>query len=277
LHFAVRHNGNTAIAAALLKAGADPDARSKGGLTPLHAAAALNSDAAGIITLVQAGSDTDARDKSGWTALHLAASRNKNPEVVAALVKAGADPDARNGQKATPLHIAARFSGNPAVVAALLNAGADPVAISLGKTPFELATRNRKLAGSAAYRRLKDAHDKSAAARQAARQRANAKARTRVADDTAREPVSWRGSCSVGKDLKPGQGCRIPGGGLFRVAADGCVRSVPDIPGKVSMSKLSMSIRDGKSSICIRGHVGKGNFTARYRAAEAIWRIEALP
>ena len=94
-------------------------------------------------------------------------------------------------------------------------------------------------------------------------------------------------ACGVGQELEPGQGCRIPGGGEFRVESDGCVKTVPDIPGFLSLGHVrgSINMSSGQvelralpdKSICIRGHVGKGKFKARENAEKSLWRIESLP
>ncbi len=284
LHLAAEYNRQSGIVAVLLKGGADPNDGIRGGFTPLHIAAQHNRNPAVIAELVNGGARPDARTGKGVTPLHLAAIFSRAPAVVAALVKGGAEPNAKIKAGATPLHLAARRNSNPAIVMALLNGGADPKITVKGKTAFDFGRNNKKLAGSAAYRRLKDAHDKSAAARQSARKKADTKSRTPGTSKAAREPVSWRGACIVGKDLKPGEGCRIPGGGEFKVASDGCVRSIPDIPRgspkekvKMSMGGFSVSVRNGKSSTCIRGHLRLGKFAARRQAETSSWKIEALP
>ena len=284
LHFAAKRGSRPMIVGALLNGGADPNAGTGTGFVPLHFAVQFNRTPAIVAMLLKDGADPNAKTRKGATPLHLAALKNSNPAVAAALLKAGADPNAKATNGATPLHLAALKNSNPAVVAALLKAGADPKIAVKGKTAFDLGRNNKKLAGSAAYLQLKEAHDKSKAARQAARQKATAKSQTPDADDAAREPVSWRGACSVGKELKPGEGCRIPGGGEFKVASDGCVRSIPDIPRgsskekvKMSMGGFSVSVRNGKSSTCIRGHLRLGKFAARRQAETSSWKIEASP
>ena len=79
-----------------------PDARNKYGRTPLHYAA--QGEAPALVTaLVKAGADPNARDaRGGWTPLHLAAWFSKKPAVVAALLAAGADPGARDKTGKTP-------------------------------------------------------------------------------------------------------------------------------------------------------------------------------
>ena len=93
--------GDTAALAALLDAGADPNAR-HAGFTPLHYAAAFPSHrinderprfAFAVPALLAAGADPNACDSAGFTPLHHAAIHSR-PGAVLALRRAGADPDA---------------------------------------------------------------------------------------------------------------------------------------------------------------------------------------
>ena len=63
------------------------------GLTSLMLAATYNSP--GVITaLLKAGADSNAKDNSGWTLLMEAANNNANAEVITTLLKAGANAKA---------------------------------------------------------------------------------------------------------------------------------------------------------------------------------------
>jgi len=127
----------------------------------LHFAARYNSDPTIVAELLEGGAKPGARTGKGATSLHLAAIFNRDPAVALALLKAGADPNAKVKIGATPLHLAAWRSSNPAVLMVLLNNGADPKVTINRDTAFDLAKKNRKLAGSAAYGRLREAHDAS--------------------------------------------------------------------------------------------------------------------
>ncbi len=88
LHLAV-WNKNPGVIQVPLKAGADINARNRGGDTPLHLAV-WNRNPGVIQVPLKAGADINARDKDGHTPLRLAAVDNDNVEVAQALTKAGA-------------------------------------------------------------------------------------------------------------------------------------------------------------------------------------------
>ena len=138
LHFAARNN-EVSVVLALVKIGADPNARDERGRTPLHFAAFKSNDAV-VSALVKAGFDPNARNEKDRMPLHFAV-RNNDLAVVSALVEAGFDPNAQNEKGATPLHFAV-LMGNAAMVVALIKAGADPnVQNQEGQTPRDLAQR----------------------------------------------------------------------------------------------------------------------------------------
>ena len=94
---------------------------------------------------VKAGADLNARSRFGYTPLHRAAAFSQTLAVTAALLAAGADPNAGNQFGAKPLGTR-RLSttGTLAVIAALLEAGADPNARDdNGKTPVDMAHKNK--------------------------------------------------------------------------------------------------------------------------------------
>ncbi|HKA87126.1 MAG TPA: ankyrin repeat domain-containing protein [Haliangiales bacterium] len=151
LHWAVDDPAETA---ALLAAGADPNAVAASGLTPLMAAAARDDsgavvplllergadpnrggggtwavilagggDPVSLAALVDRGADPRAATPGGYTALHAAAKANATANARLLLAR-GADPNARDGHGRTPLMWAAQM-GSDDIVALLLARGAD--------------------------------------------------------------------------------------------------------------------------------------------------------
>ena len=132
--------GDTTEIAALLAAGADPNApEGQYGLTPLHMAA-YESQTAAIEVLLEAGSDPNARDSRGITPLF--ASSFAGPlAAIKVLLAAGADPNVRTGKGATPLHRLA-YTGQTDAIRTLLSAGADMnVQTGKGTTPLHAAVQ----------------------------------------------------------------------------------------------------------------------------------------
>ncbi len=120
----------------LLGANANVKLRTKGGLTPLHQAAAASvsdetsdlwRDAFGVVIrmLVDAGADVDAKeDGNGWTPLHWAFLSNRPVDAIRALVDLGADVNAQGYLGNTALHLASKW-GKADVIRVLLELGAD--------------------------------------------------------------------------------------------------------------------------------------------------------
>jgi len=108
------------IAALLLVAGSDPNARGKlRHATPLHYAAdgsltAPEWDAKRqvktICCLLDVGADIAAKDKNGATPLHRAV-RTRCAAAVRCLLEAGADPTQKNRPGSTPFHLAVQNTG----------------------------------------------------------------------------------------------------------------------------------------------------------------------
>lgn len=105
--------------------------------TLLHRAVA-NQDAAAVTASIANGADVNAKTKDGMTPLHVAA-QYEHAKITKLLLRAGADAEARDKDNGTPLHVAAQYERVTAVTA-LLEHGADAGARDKdGKTPREYA------------------------------------------------------------------------------------------------------------------------------------------
>ncbi len=142
LHSVAYLHASQAMAAYLLKMGADLTLKNKKGLTVLHVAALMNQHAnvellVRHMTLHKMHPD-GVRDDAGWTALHHAATCF-HAAVAEILTKAGADVNARTADGDTPLHIAAQ-KGKTGPVAYLLSQKAElGLTNKAGATPLDLA------------------------------------------------------------------------------------------------------------------------------------------
>ncbi|MDR1740967.1 MAG: ankyrin repeat domain-containing protein [Synergistaceae bacterium] len=107
------------------------------------------------------GANVNAQSNGGWTPLTIAAASNPNPGAVSALIKAGADVNAVTNTTAgewTPLMLAAAYNGNPEVISALLKAGADPKAKdNNGVSVLAYANENDNLKDTTALAELTEA------------------------------------------------------------------------------------------------------------------------
>jgi ankyrin repeat protein len=88
----------------LIKRGADVNAKSNWGTTPLHVTSRDNHIEI-VKLLLDAGADVEAKDNFGRTPLHWA-SGNNHIEIAKLLIERGADVGAKANNGSTPLHVA---------------------------------------------------------------------------------------------------------------------------------------------------------------------------
>ena len=123
----------------LLAKGADVNAKSETGATPLMMAAFRGEDA--VELLVSHGADVKAKTKRGETALANAANRG-HMRAVKVLVAKGADVNAIDYRGYTPLmHAAYCDTVSPEMIRLLLDRGADIRATGEGETAMTLAAK----------------------------------------------------------------------------------------------------------------------------------------
>ena len=73
-------------------------------VTPLHIAASGN-DLQKVVLLLEKGAELEARSTNGWTPLMIAAGYSSTPEIVALLIEKGAELEARDTAGKTPLSV----------------------------------------------------------------------------------------------------------------------------------------------------------------------------
>src|SRR5581483_3222293 len=119
-HAAVRRRDAEAVEL-LLRAGADPGAATRYGITPLYLAA-LNGDGPIAERLLAAGADANTALPAGETAL-MTAARTGSVPVIRALLAHGADVNAREGWEGQTALMWAAAENNAAAVKVLVEAG----------------------------------------------------------------------------------------------------------------------------------------------------------
>lgn len=124
----------------LLEAGADVNAATLSGSTPLMAAASAGLASDSIARLIRAGADVHAGDRLGFTAAHVAAQFGK-VGALAALVEHGAILSTTTDEGLTPLHVASG-TGQREAVEWMVAHGLDPRAPSPLGDPLAIAEEN---------------------------------------------------------------------------------------------------------------------------------------
>jgi len=124
------------FAKVLIENGADVNARCISGMTPLMQAAKYRFRTEVVEFLIERGAEVDSVDDDGWTAL-MHAARNDNAAGAALLVSAGADVNEADNEGETPL---IKASGCEEIVNLLIDKGAEVNARSRsGFTPLNKA------------------------------------------------------------------------------------------------------------------------------------------
>lgn len=123
------------IAELLLQNSADPNFVPNGSPHPI-VMAICDRDSKCVDALIKHGADVNARREDGVTALHLAAFYWGNDQSMELLLKHGADPHSRDAGQSTPMHFAA-YSGNVSGIHELLKFGANPDVFNcIGASPL---------------------------------------------------------------------------------------------------------------------------------------------
>ncbi|XP_076547719.1 uncharacterized protein LOC117610162 [Osmia lignaria lignaria] len=136
LHAAIK-NGCTKVVEALLEYNADVNYIVEGDMTLLHLSAQKGNELISKM-LLNKGADVNATRKGRITALHIAA-KNGHSQIVEILLEFGAEVDFRDEYGKTALHIASE-EGYAQIINALLEYGSDINIISKGgHTPLEYA------------------------------------------------------------------------------------------------------------------------------------------
>lgn len=157
MHYLMDVSSDAEFVSRLLEMGANPNARTLKGTTPLMIAAAYCTDAGIIGLLIEAGADVNARNEWLFTPL-MASMRNPNEEIPKILINAGADVDAQDEDGETALFFAVDGVPNPSVIDVLLEAGADAMILNEhGKKAFETASEDYDVYETDAFWRLVDA------------------------------------------------------------------------------------------------------------------------
>ncbi len=140
-----------AAARILIEAGADVNARSLDGWSPLHFAGALGGNPAVVEILLEAGANIEARTMESWSA-EMTLARYTGEQRLQRSIGPGMVTGSDIGY--TPLMAAARF-GELELVMALLGAGADPSARDeRNRTACDYSRDRTHLAGTDISERL---------------------------------------------------------------------------------------------------------------------------
>ena len=144
LHYAV-NGGSADSIRTLLKHGAELNLQDRFSISPLHRAVSLGASAptngANVTLLLNAGADIDATTNEGDTPLHWAVTSYYVNQTLIPLLRAGSDLERTNNKGETPLHIAARTASEEAALLLMSHGANSLIRDHSGSTPFELTQK----------------------------------------------------------------------------------------------------------------------------------------
>jgi hypothetical protein len=141
--------GDAPSLAALLREGADANARDPGG-RPALALAAATARPEAVLALLRGGARPDEADRGGWTALHHAVQAG-DLATARAVLDGGASPDLASRDRGTPLDMAER-AGREDIARLLRARGARGSGKSIGDTVCVRAWRGEGYCGEVTAR-----------------------------------------------------------------------------------------------------------------------------
>jgi ankyrin repeat protein len=148
---AARQNDTEAVRGLVAGGDTNPNETDEESRTALHYAAS-NGNTALIAILIKAGAKLDVADPLGDTPLHLAANRDRT-EAGQLLLAAGARVDPQNHDGRTPLMIAASRGDTQLVLALLAKGASTKITDYTGRNALAWAEEGRHAAAIAALKR----------------------------------------------------------------------------------------------------------------------------
>ena len=126
LHLAAAFGHDPQLIRALIRAGANPNARNAAQDTPLHWAAAFSNSTEVITALLEGGADKNGVGSVFWTPLGAACANSRTPDIALTLIASGASVNSNNAAPyAAEIVITQNRPAAAILIPALKRAGAD--------------------------------------------------------------------------------------------------------------------------------------------------------